>query len=40
MKPGTAVITKQYGLGLYMYPHKRPVRSNTYRRQPHTADCP
>lgn len=29
MKPGTVVITKQYGLGLYMYPHKRPVRSNT-----------
>lgn len=29
MKPGTVVVTKQYGLGLYMYPHKRPVRSNT-----------
>lgn len=29
MKPGTVVITKQHGLGVYMYPHKRPVRSNT-----------
>jgi hypothetical protein len=29
MKLGTVVMTKQYGLGLYMYPHKRPVRSNT-----------
>lgn len=29
MKPGTVVITRQYGLGLYMYPHRRHVRSNT-----------
>lgn len=29
MKPGTVVATRQYGVGIYMYPHRRPVRSNT-----------
>ena len=29
MKPGTVVTTKQYGTGIYMYPHSKPVKGDT-----------
>lgn len=29
MKPGTVVTTRQYGTGMYMYPHEKPVESGT-----------
>ena len=29
MKLGTVVVSKEYGPGIFMYPHKRPVESDT-----------